>query len=149
MNFYTLDTFHKQRLSNIKKKFLNVISKEFKLEIEKTELFIQFINDVICLSSSFEVWNEKSSKWFAVNKGVLMPWDVNIKCIGIQGEGISIFNSATKNRGKIPFIVRKGSKDKIMNILVKFEDVRKDKLTMVVAEYLKKICMTYVDIDFI
>ena len=29
----------------------------------------------------------------------------------------------------------------IMNILIKFEDVRKDKLTMVVAEYLKKICM--------
>ena len=25
-----------------------------------------------------------------------------------------------------------------MNVLVKFEDVRKDKLTMVVAEYLKK-----------
>ena len=63
-----------------------------------------------------------------------------------KGEGISIFNSATKP-WKIPFIVRKGSKDKIMNILVKFEDVRKDKLTMVVAEYLKKICMTYVDID--
>ena len=146
LNFYTLDTFHKQRLSNIKKKFLNVISKEVKYELEKTELFIEFINDVICLSSSFEVWNEKSTKWFAVHKYVLMPWDVNIKCVGIQGEGISIFNSATKP-WKIPFIVKKSGKDKIMNILVKFEDVRKDKLTMVVAEYLKKICMTYVDID--
>ena len=146
LNFYTLDTFHKQRLSNIKKKFLNVINERFKKELEKTELFIEFINDIISLSSSFEIWNEKSIKWFAVNKYVLMPWDVNIRCIGIQGEGISIFNSATKP-WKIPFIVKKGGKDKIMNILVKFEDVRKDKLTMVVAEYLKKICMTYVDID--
>ena len=68
------------------------------------------------------------------------------RVVGIQGEGISIFNSATKP-WKIPFIVKKAGKDKIMNILVKFEDVRKDKLTMVVAEYLKKICMTYVDID--
>ena len=92
------------------------------------------------------MWNEKSSKWFAVHKAVLMPWDVNIKCVGIQGEGISIFNSATKP-WKIPFVVKKEGKDKIMNILVKFEDVRKDKLTMAVAEYLKKICMTYVDID--
>ena len=35
------------------------------------------------------VWNEKSSKWFAVNKGVLMP-GCKYKCVGIRRRHIYI-----------------------------------------------------------
>ena len=76
-----------------------------------------------------------------------MPWNVAIQCRGIDGDGISVFNSSTKP-WKIPLIVRSEKKERIINILVKFEDVRKDKLTMVMSQYLKTICSCYVDIEY-
>ena len=62
-----------------------------------------------------------------------------------MGEGVICFKSATKP-WKIPLIVRKEGKEQIVNILVKFEDVRKDKLTMIIAEFIQKVCSDLVDI---
>ena len=62
-----------------------------------------------------------------------------------MGEGVLCFNSATKP-WKIPLIVRKDGKETILNILVKFEDVRKDKLTMTIAEFIQNSCSDVVDI---
>ena len=56
-----------------------------------------------------------------------------------MGEGVICFKSATKP-WKIPLIVRKEGKEQIVNILVKFEDVRKHKLTMIIAEFIQKVC---------
>ena len=62
-----------------------------------------------------------------------------------MGEGVICFKSATKP-WKIPLIVRKEGKEQIVNILVKFEDVRKDKLTMIIAHMLQKVCGNLVNI---
>ena len=57
-----------------------------------------------------------------------------------------VFNSATKP-WKIPLIVKTQSGEKITNILVKFEDVRKDKLTMIVSNFLQTVCKGILNIN--
>ena len=73
-----------------------------------------------------------------------IPWqpNINVRC---RNEGIKCFKSATRP-WKIPLIVRYKNKEKILNILVKFEEVRKDKLTMIISKMLNKICKDLVKI---
>ena len=55
-----------------------------------------------------------SNDWINRNKSIKLPWDVRYECIGIMGEGVLCFNSATKP-WKIPLIVRKDGKVKDMS----------------------------------
>ena len=64
---------------------------------------------------------------------------------GLMEEGIMCFNSATKP-WKIPLIVAKNNEEKIVNVLIKSEDVRKDKLTMIVSKMLQRVCGNIIDI---
>jgi phosphatidylinositol 3-kinase len=90
-------------------------------------------------------WNQQVREWIRKNGAVKLPWDTSIECIGVVGEGILCFNSATKP-WKVPLIVKKDGKEKRIDILVKFEDVRKDKLTMVMSKFIQSICQNIVDI---
>ena len=56
-----------------------------------------------------------------------------------------MFNSATKP-WKIHLILAKNNEEKIVNVLIKSEDVRKDKLTMIVSKMLQRVCGNIIDI---
>ena len=133
------------KLLGLKSDFIMNIGKSNENELLKTLDFIKFINENIFYDLSPKKWNNVVNDWIAKNGTIRLPWDINIECIGIMGEGVICFKSATKP-WKIPLIVRKEGKEQIVNILVKFEDVRKDKLTMIIAEFIQKVCSDLVDI---
>ena len=83
--------------------------------------------------------------FFDKYKYVLLPWNINVVCTGLMEEGVMCFNSATKP-WKIPLIVIKDNEEQILNLLVKSEDVRKDKLTMIVSEMLRRVCKNIINI---
>ncbi len=125
--------------------FLSKIDDVVKIELNKTLDFIEFINENIFLNLSKIKWEKQVNNWIKNYGPVNLPWDNNIQCIGIVAEGIHVYNSATKP-WKIPLIVKTKNGEKILDILVKFEDVRKDKLTMVVSRFLNIVCKGIIDI---
>lgn len=146
LNFYMQDKILYYKLLGLKSDFMLAIGKEKEEQLLKTLDFIKFINENIFFNLTPRKWNTVVNDWINRNKSIKLPWDVRYECIGIMGEGVLCFNSATKP-WKIPLIVRKDGKESIVNILVKFEDVRKDKLTMIIAEFIQKICNKLVDIE--
>ena len=132
-------------LSSVFSIFLSKIETKIKNELIKTYYFINFINENIYLKLSAIKWENQVNSWIKYNGNVKLPWDNEVECIGIVSEGIQIYNSATKP-WKIPLIVKTKDGEKILNILVKFEDVRKDKLTMIVSNFLNLICPRTIDI---
>ena len=145
LNFIMQDKLLYFKLLGLKSDFMMTIGKIIERELLKTLDFINFINENIFYDLSPNKWNKVVNDWISKNGVVKLPWDINSECIGIMGEGVICFKSATKP-WKIPLIVRKEGKEQIVNILVKFEDVRKDKLTMIIAEFIQKICSDLVDI---
>jgi len=143
--FFMLDRLLYSKLNNIFNLFLNKIGKSKEKELYKTLDFIKFINENIFFNLSPYKWNTVVQNWFDKYGTVKLPWDISIECIGIVGEGVVCFNSATKP-WKIPLIVKKDGKEKRINILVKFEDVRKDKLTMIIAQFIQSMCSDIVNI---
>ena len=143
--FFMKDKIFYYNLNNILNKFLYLIDKTIKKELYKTVDFVKFINENIFLKLSTRVWEKQVNSWINENGPPKLPWDYSTECIGIVAEGITVFNSATKP-WKIPLIVRNINGEKIINILVKFEDVRKDKLTMIVSKFLNIICKDIIDI---
>ena len=145
LTFIMNDKILYYKLLGIMSDFMMSIGKIKELELIKTLDFVKFINENIFYNLSSSKWNSVVNSWIKTNGTVRLPWDFETECIGIMGEGVICIKSATKP-WKIPLIVKKDGKEKIVNILVKFEDVRKDKLTMVIAEFIQKICKKLVDI---
>ena len=144
--FLMKDKILYHKLNNVINSLLKKIDKQIKFNLYKTLDFVKFINENIFLRLSAVKWEREVNKWIRQNGPVKLPWDSSIECIGVAAEGIMVFNSATKP-WKIPLIVKTQSGEKIINVLVKFEDVRKDKLTMIVANFLQNVCKGILDIN--
>ena len=143
---YMLDNILKEKLYNDYLYFLNMIEERNLKELRKLRKFINLVHNNAKKNSILTQWKQDITKWFNKYKYFNIPWDNDIKCIGVEIEGIKCFKSATRP-WKIPLIVRyKNNEEKIINILVKFEDVRKDKLTMIISKLLNKVCKKLIDI---
>lgn len=145
LSFAMQDKLLYYKLLGLMSDFMMTIGKQQENKLLKTMDFIKFINENIFYKLTPKRWNITVKDWINTNGTVKLPWDINIECIGVMGEGVLCFNSATKP-WKIPLIVMKDGKETILNILVKFEDVRKDKLTMTIAEFIQNNCSDVVDI---
>ena len=144
--FQMLESYSEQKLSPVFNRFYNLLDKQTIIELEKCDNFIRFINHHVKKYSSINEFQQKTIRWFDKYQYVLLPWNPDIKCLSILTEGIHIIQSSTKP-WKIPLLVsNEQQKQKIINLLVKLEDVRKDKLTMIVASWIEKICKNYVNI---
>lgn len=142
---YEQDSIYKQKLKFSLDLFNSKFGEKNIKEIKKTNRFIKFINSNINVLKTPEEWRHESKLFFDKYKYILLPWDINILCTGLMEEGIMCFNSATKP-WKIPLIVVKDKEEQIINVLVKSEDVRKDKLTMIVSKMLQRVCENIIDI---
>lgn len=145
-DFFMIDKILYYKLNPILNCFLEKLDSNIVKELYKTLDFVKFINENIFLNLSNSKWESQVNNWISERGPVRLPWDSSTVCIGIASEAITVFNSATKP-WKIPLIVRNKNGEKIVNILVKFEDVRKDKLTMIVSKFLNNICKGLVDIE--
>ncbi len=143
--FQMLDPYIEKKLYPLFNRFYNLLDKETRMELEKCDNFIQFINYHVKNNVNINDFHQKIIRWFDKYKYVLLPWNPKIKCINILTEGIAIIRSSTKP-WKIPLLVIDNEKQRIVNLLVKLEDVRKDKLTMIVASWIERICNDYVNI---
>ena len=142
---YMTDKILKEKLYNIYLLFLDKIGEKKTQEIYKINSFIKLLNKNIKRKSKTHEWQYNTSQWFNKNKNFNIPWNPCIKCIGVEIEGIKCFKSAT-NPWKIPLIVKENDEEKIINILIKFEDIRKDKLTMIISKMLNITCKNLINI---
>lgn len=143
--FYMHDPIYKQKLKPSVGKFLSLVGEKIRNELSNTQRFINLINNCIKHNLTQNAWAKISKTFFQKFNPVLLPWNINKKCIGIMCEGITQYKSATRP-WKIPLIILQNKQEKILNILVKSEDVRKDKLTMIIANMIQKVCGNIVDI---
>ena len=143
--FHMIDNIIERKLGSIFNNFLETVGEKIKKQLYKTVDFIEYINFNLMEKISKPYVDKNFNDWFERNREVLMPWDPNVVCCGLMIEGLYRFNSATRP-WKVPLIIKKENGEKILNILIKFEDVRKDKLTMIVAEYIQNICNKEVNI---
>ena len=111
---------------------------EFINDIRKTEELIKLVN--LLLQSPKSQRKDIVTDWFIQNGEAKLPWFPHYKCINIDVDNIKQINSATKPY-IIPLkIITNYRNIKIKSILVKNEDLRKDKLTMYISKWLKYIC---------
>ena len=144
--FYMLDSIYNQKLNNIFELFLKKIGEKNINELKKTVKFISLVNCNIKFKLKNTKWGESLHSFFDKFKYAILPWNTNLKCIGIVPEGIINYNSAT-HPWKVPLLVKnEKNEEKIINILIKNEDIRKDKLTMIIAFMIQKVCGDLVDI---
>ena len=144
--FFMQDKILYYTLSRIMKSFIFRIGEKNETELQKPMDFVKFINENIFYKLSPTKWNKVVDAWIKTNGNVKLPWDTSIICTGIMGEGVLCFNSATKP-WKIPLLVKKDGVDGLINVLVKFEDVRKDKVTMIISKFLQSFCPDIMDIE--
>jgi hypothetical protein len=139
---YYLNTLNKNDNKNLKimmKKINTFVIEEVRNNIRKTDQFLKFIQ-LLIQKTPYER-KEMTIQWFNQNGYVKMPWNTELLCIGIQLDNIKQLSSASKPF-LIPLLVKKHyyTSYKVIHILVKNEDLRKDKLTMFVSQWLKNIC---------
>jgi len=144
--FFMQDKILYYKLVGIMKEFVFKIGKKTETELQKSMDFVKFINENIFYKLSPTKWNRVVGNWMKINGPVKLPWNTSLECVGVVGEGVVCFNSATKP-WKIPIIVKKNGKEGVINVLVKFEDVRKDKLTMIISKFLQSFCPDIMDIE--
>uniref|UniRef100_A0A6C0C1V7 FYVE-type domain-containing protein n=1 Tax=viral metagenome TaxID=1070528 RepID=A0A6C0C1V7_9ZZZZ len=132
--FYTNTLSTNKELKEIIYKFNLHIHESLRNDLRKTDEFVKFIRLLI---ESKQVEQEiLVSDWFRQNKQVKMPWNPKLICTNIDIKNIKILTSQSRPH-VVPFILKGGS---IINILVKNEDLRKDKLTMYVSKWVSIIC---------
>lgn len=128
-------------LKQIIAKFNTHISDELRDEIRKTDEFMKFIKLLLTKDRSY--YKENIDYWFKQNLYVPMPWNPSLLCIGVDCKNIRQLKSNSKPF-IVPLIICKKSGNKkvryIKNILVKNEDLRKDKLTMYIARWINILC---------
>ena len=105
-------------------------------ELRKTDEFIKFI-PLILKKNDIEEAMTTIQSFFCQNQYIMMPWNPDILCVNIDYINIKQLNSASQP-WIIPLFVRNKQDGKIykQNILIKNEDVRKDKLTMTISAWI-------------
>lgn len=132
--FYTNTLTTDKTLKEIIYKFNLHISDNLRNDMRKTDEFIKFVR--LLLSKSHFEYKKLVDCWFDQNKEVKLPWNPNLKCINIDFDNIKRLSSQSKPY-VVPLVLNNNS---IINILVKNEDLRKDKLTMYVSKWISIIC---------
>ena len=137
---YYLNTFDRnENLKLMMEKMITLVPKDWLNEIRKTDEFIKFI-ELLVSKQKIEMY-ELITNWFKQNGAVKMPWNPERTCVDIDLLGIKKLNSSSQP-WIIPLLTEcettYGKKKQF--ILVKNEDLRKDKLTMYVSKWLKRIC---------
>ena len=129
--------------------YVKILSPDIKKEISKTNNFIQLVHISSSENYNTKKWEISFNNFFKINEYVRLPWNYKYVCTGILYSGITRFNSYTKP-WKIPMIIEEeGSThelERVINILIKHEDVRKDRLTMIVSCFINLMCNGLVDI---
>jgi hypothetical protein len=128
---------------NLKKiyDFLNKekLSRDLKYELRKTDEFIKLIK--LILLKKKDIRKSLVDDWFLNNISVKLPWDPNIVCTHIQYNNIKQLDSSSKP-WIFPLFVYNNQNSEVSTkyILIKNEDVRKDKLTMCISKWVSIIC---------
>ena len=144
--FQMLEPYSEKKLSPVFNRFYNLLDKQTIIELKKSDNFIRFINFYVKISLLLINFIKN-----------LFNGLININmfyCHGILKLNVSVFllkvskliQSSTKPGKYHYWFVIIIKKQKVINLLVKLEDVRKDKLTMIVASWIEKICRNYVNI---
>ena len=137
---YYLNSFDRnENLKLMMEKMITLVPKDWLTEIRKTDEFIKFIE--LLVSKEKHEMCELITNWFKQNGRVKMPWNPEKTCVDIDLLGIKKLNSSSQP-WIIPLLTESESTygKKKQYILVKNEDLRKDKLTMYVSKWLKRIC---------
>lgn len=112
-------------------------------DIRKTDEFIKFIpltikkieNKIPLKQIELDIMS-----FFCINISISMPWNPTEKCVGIKLNHIKRLNSSSRPY-MVPFIIQNQSGHKYTKyILIKNEDIRKDKLTMCVSKWITIVC---------
>ena len=145
---YYLNTLDKTQNKNLKHMMNRInlhTTDEFKNDIRKTDEFIKFLK--LLIQKKPHEMEDLINHWFNTNGSIRMPWNPDIICIGVDFRNIKQLTSYTKPF-IVPLIIKRHNRSTsaICNILIKNEDLRKDKLTMYVAKWLKNICKDDVSI---
>ena len=129
--------------------YIKILDPIIKKEIAKTDNFIQLVHIATNEDYTTKQWENCFNNFFKINEWVRLPWNYKYVCTGIVYDCIIRFNSYTKP-WKIPMIVEEEGSvhdlERVVNILIKNEDVRKDRLTMIVSCFINFICNGLVDI---
>ena len=129
--------------------YIKMIDPYVKKEIAKTNNFIQLVQIATGENYSTKQWNNSFNNFFKINEYVRLPWNYNHICTGIVTDCITRFSSFTRP-WKIPIIIEEEGSvhgiERVVNVLIKNEDVRKDRLTMIVSCFINLICNGLVDI---
>ena len=141
---FCLNYNHNKNLEKLMSFFHKKLSENVLNNIRKSEELIKFIRLLIDKKYSNNFTDAENEliiqSWFCQNISVRLPFNTDIECIGIDYKNIVRFNSFSKPI-MIPLITKtKNSKIKKTFILVKNEDIRKDKLTMCVSKWISIIC---------
>tara|TARA_Y100000389_G_scaffold168329_1_gene173927 strand:+ start:3906 stop:5960 length:2055 start_codon:yes stop_codon:yes gene_type:complete len=138
---YYINTLNKEDNKNLRN-MMDTINRcsppEFINDIRKTEELIKLVN--LILQSPESDRKNIVTDWFIQNGDAKLPWFPHYRCINIDVNNIKQINSSTKPY-IIPLKVITNYRNvRIKSILVKNEDLRKDKLTMYISKWLKYIC---------
>ena len=134
IKFY-LTNIENKNLKELFLKFKSHLHERIRNEISKTDNFIRFVRQVL---KNPPIKRGKMIKnWFLENDYVKLPWNKNQVCIGIDVDNIKILSSQSKPV-VVPFILKNKT---IINVLVKNEDLRKDKLTMYISKWINVFCI--------
>ncbi len=139
---YYLNTLDKTENKNLKIMMnrINTFSLEtLKMNIRKTDEFIKFLK--LLINKKPHEMEDLIDHWFKTNGSVCMPWDPNTYCINIDFKNIRQLNSSSRPF-IVPLITTRSSRVgyRKNHILIKNEDLRKDKLTMYIAKWLRNVC---------
>ena len=130
-----------KNLKDIISKFNIHIEDKLRDEIRKTDEFMKFIKLLLTKDVSF--YEENINYWFKQNLYVALPWNPSLLCVGVDYRNIRQLTSNSRPY-IVPLIICKKSGNQkvkyIKNILIKHEDLRKDKLTMYVTRWINILC---------
>lgn len=137
---YLLTFKENKNLQSVFKTLKSKMTTEVANEIRKTDEFIKFVSLILNKRNIDDV-ALSISKFFCLNLYIMMPWDPSILCTHIDYQNIKQLSSASKP-WMFPLIVKNNNDGKTyqQNILIKNEDIRKDKLTMTISSFINIVC---------
>lgn len=110
-------------------RFFDLLDKKSQSMIQNTELFLQYIYEL----------NECDINNIINTKKVLLPWNCNKQIISIDYNNIVYLKSSSKPI-LIPIIIKYKNKKYLEHILLKKENVDKDRFAIIIMKCLQIIC---------